>query len=282
MEKNFSLLSILLSSLMLISTFSCCIYSETDKLIITGSNTVLPIAQACADSFMDKHPNVDIQISGTGSSVGFIAIGEGNADIALSSREAKKKEIEKYPSLKQYMVAYDGIAIIVHPSNKVSSLSIEQLRGIYNGTFRNWKDLGGEDKTIIVYSRDSASGTREFFKGYVMKNDTFLQPLYEKNSHAAIKKAVSQTASAIGYVGLGFLDKSVKVISIFDKNQTSGVLPSTETIRNGSYPLSRGLYFYTMGNASGLAKEFIDYVLSIEGQIIVEKEGFVAVLRVEK
>ncbi|MEM2899556.1 MAG: phosphate ABC transporter substrate-binding protein, partial [Thermoplasmata archaeon] len=181
---------------------------------------------------------------------------------------------------------YDGIAIIVHPSNKVNSLTIEQLRGIYNCTIRNWKDVGGDDKTIIVYSRDSASGTREFFKDYVMKNDSFLQPLYEKNSHAAIKKAVSQTPSAIGYVGLGYLDKSVKVISLIDKNQTSensqnGVLPSTETVRNGYYPLSRGLYFYTLGNASDLAKEFIDYVLSIEGQDIIEKEGFVPVIRVE-
>jgi len=283
MNKNI-LLPFLLSSTLLISMCACCIYSETNKLIITGSNTVLPIAQACADYFMDKNPDVDIQISGTGSSVGFVSIGEGNAHIALSSREAKKKEIEKYPSLTKYPVAYDGIAIILHPSNKINSLTIEQLRGIYNGTIRNWKVLGGEDRTIIVYSRDSASGTREFFKGYVMKNESFLQPLYEKNSHSAIRQAVSQTPAAIGYVGLGYLDKSIKVVSIINKYSNStypedGVLPSRETIRNGSYPLSRGLYFYTMGNASALAKEYIEFVLSDIGQEIVEKEGFVKLFR---
>ncbi len=274
--------SALVCALLATCALTGCVNSgQTRKLVVSGSNTVLPIGQACAEAFMDGHWDADIQVSGPGSSVGITSIGEGTADIAMSSREAKPAELSSYPSLTKYTIAYDGIPIIVHPSNKVKSLTMAQLRGIYNGTLRNWKDLGGADMKIVVYSRDSASGTREFFHEFVMHNDDFVQPLYEKNSHAAIKQAIAQTPGAIGYVGLGYVDSSVKALAI--DNATSGepanaIVPSLATIKDGSYPISRGLYFYTMGNATGLAKEFIVYVLSSEGQDIVEEEGFVKVL----
>lgn len=243
------------------------------KLTITGSTTVLPLAQQEATAFMDKHTKVNIEISGGGSSVGVQAAGKKTADIGMSSREIKDSEKKDYPDIVQYTVAKDGIAMIVHPENTVSSLTEDQIKKIYNGTYTNWKELGGKDQGIVVVSRDTASGTRQYFLEYIMKNGNFTKTALEKNSNGAVQQTIAQTPGAIGYVGLGFIDKTVKAIKI-DKN---GVLiePSVKTVLDGTYPVSRDLYMLTNGQASGLAKEYLDYIKSSEGQKIVEKEGFV-------
>ncbi len=248
---------------------------EVQTLTIQGSTTVLPIAQKTAENYMDMHSTVDIQVSGGGSSVGVKSAGEGTVDIGMASRDLKDAEKTDYPNLNPIAVAKDGIALIVHPSNPVTSLTVEEIKGIYDGTYTNWSEFGGEDAEIVVVGRDSASGTREFFWEKVMHKEDFVATMLEKNSNGAVKQTVSQTPGAIGYVGLGYIDETVKALKI--KSDSKEVEPTVANVLNGSYPISRSLYMLINGEPTGLIKEFIDFVLSPEGQAIVEEEGFVPI-----
>jgi len=248
---------------------------KTETLVITGSTTVLPVVQNAAEVFMEKHKNIQVSVSGGGSSVGIRGVSEGTADIGMSSRDLTSNEINSTPTLKTTTIAKDCIVIIVHPSNPVGNLTIEQVRGIYNGTYKNWQELGGENKEIVVINRDSNSGTREFFWEHVMKKENFTTTALEKNSNGAVKQTVAQTPGAIGYVGLGYIDTSVKAIKI---NQNNAIIePSVTNVLNGKYPIARNLYLVTNGVPKGNAKLFIDFMLSAEGQKIVEKEGFIPI-----
>ena len=248
---------------------------DIQTITVTGSTTVLPIAQKAAEAYMDEHENVDIRISGGGSSVGIQAVGEGTADIGMASRDLKDVEKTNYPNLKGTVIARDGIALIVHPSNSVKTLTLEKIRGIYNGTYTNWKDVGGGDEEIVVINRDSASGTREFFWEYVMHKEDFVSIALEKNSNGAVKQTIAQTPGAIGYVGLGHIDPSVNAIKIYENGEH--IEPTAANVLNEKYPLARSLNFFTNDEPKGLAKEFIDFILSTDGQKIVEEEGFVPV-----
>lgn len=248
---------------------------EVQTLTIQGSTTVLPIAQKAAEKYMDVHRNVDIQVSGGGSSVGVKSAGEGTVDIGMASREMKDAEKTDYPQLEPIAVARDGIALIVHPSNSVSRLTVEEIKGIYDGTYTNWRDVGGKDMEIVVVGRDSASGTREFFWTEIMKKEDFLPLMLEKNSNGAVKQTVIQTPGAIGYVGLGYLDDAVKALKV--EKDGKDVAPTIENVQNGSYPISRSLYILVNGEPTGLIKAFIDFILSDEGQAIVAEEGFVPI-----
>ena len=244
-----------------------------ESLTISGSTTVLPVAANAAEAFMDMHPNADIQVSAGGSSVGVLAVGEGTADIGMASRDLKEVEIQKYQDLVPHEIARDGIALIVHPSNLLSSLTIGQIKAIYRGNVTNWKDIGGEDAEIVVIGRDSASGTREFFHEYVMNKEDFVQTQLEKNSNGAVKSTVAQTPGSIGYVGIGYIDQSVKSISI--DNGTSTIDPTVENVLSGEYPISRSLYMITRGEPTGLAADFLLFIMSSDGQKMVSDEGFV-------
>lgn len=248
---------------------------DIQTISVTGSTTVLPIAQKAAEAYMDKHENVDIRVSGGGSSVGIQVVGEGTADIGMASRDLKDSEKKSWPNLRQTTIAKDGIAIIVHPSNPVTNLSLQQIRGIYNGTYTNWNDVGGSDKEIVVINRDSASGTREFFWKHVMHKEDFVATALEKNSNGAVKQTVSQTPGAIGYVGLGYIDSSVNPIKIYENEEY--IEPTVANVLNEKYPISRSLFFFTNGEPEGLVKDFIDFILSKDGQKLVEEEGFVPV-----
>ena len=248
---------------------------EIETLSVTGSTTVLPIVQKTAEKYMDLHSTVNILVSGGGSSVGVKSAGEGTADIGMASREMKDEEKTGYPDVKPIVVARDGIALIVHPSNPVSSLPVEEIKGIYKGTYTNWSELGGDDMEIVVVGRDSASGTREFFWTEVMDKEDFVATMLEKNSNGAVKQTVSQTPGAIGYVGLGYIDETVKAVKVREGSRETE--PTVENVKNGSYPISRSLYLLVKGEPTGLAKDFIDFILSEEGQSIVEEEGFVPV-----
>ena len=247
--------------------------AKTENITIKGSTTVLPIAQKVAELYMAENPNINILVSGGGSSVGIQSVGEGIADIGMASRELKDEEKSRYPNLKPIVIAKDGIVIIIHPDNPITNLTLAQIRGIYNGTYTNWKEVGGLDREIVVINRDSASGTREFFWKHVMHKDDFVATALEKNSNGAVKQTVSQTPDAIGYVGLGYVDSTVKAVNI--KNDGMEIEPTVENILNGKYPISRSLYMITNGEPKGIIKDFIDFVLSDEGQRIVEEEGFV-------
>jgi phosphate transport system substrate-binding protein len=245
------------------------------KLKVTGSTTVLPIAQAAADAYMEKNLAADIQIAGGGSSVGVQAIGEGTADIGMSSRDISAAEKTKYPTLVPKVVATDAVVVIVHPSNPVSSMTEGQIRGLYNGTFQGWNDIGGSMSYPVTIGRDSASGTRVYFSEHVMKNEKYRPDMREMNSNGAVKQTVSQTPGAIGYVGLGYVDGTVKAIQVISKGKP--VAPTLENVLSGQYPISRPLYMITKGQPTGLAKDYLDFILSGEGQQIVQDEGFVPV-----
>lgn len=249
------------------------VMAEETTLSISGSTTVLPIASACAEAFMDAHPDVDVQVSGGGSGAGIKAMGEKVVSLAMASRELKDEEKTAYPELQTVAVAKDGIAVIVNPENPVEALTLSQLKDIYTGTVSGWQDVGGETAKIEIVGRDSASGTREFFFEKVLHKEDFTKFMLEKNSNGAVQQYVSQTPTAIGYVGMGFED-GVKVVEI-KSDDGKNSKPSIETVKSGGYPLSRELYFVTAGEPEGLAKEFLDFVLSADGQKIIEEQGFV-------
>ena len=248
---------------------------ERTSIKVTGSTTVLPIAQLTAEAYMGTHPNTDIQVTGGGSSVGVQAAGEKTADIGMSSRDVKSDELKKYPNLVITTIGIDGVALIVNPSNTITSLTTTQIKDIYAGNYTNWKQVGGPDQAIVVVGRDSASGTREFFSEKVMNKGDFTSTQLEKNSNGAVQQTIAQTPGAIGYVGLGFIDNTVKAVKV----DTNGALvePTIANILSGAYPLSRSLYMITNGQPTALAKTYLDYILSPEGQSILAEEGFVPV-----
>jgi phosphate transport system substrate-binding protein len=264
-----SSLALAMSAILMSSMLLGCINEASDSISVVGSTTVQPIATKAAEQYMDDHENADIQVSGGGSSTGIQSVGEGTADIGMASRQIKSSETEQYPGLVEHVVAKDGIAIIVHPSNSVSGLTMAQLKSIYKGEITNWKDVGGPDLEIVVVGRDSASGTREFFHEAVMNKEDFVASQLEKASNAGVKESVKNTEGAIGYVGLGYLDETVKAIKVDDVDAT------VAKVISGDYPVSRALYMYTEGEPTGLAKAYLDFIKSPAGQTIVEEEGFV-------
>ena len=243
------------------------------KLRVAGSTTVFPVAQAAADAYMEKNGNADIQVSGGGSGVGVQAIGEGTTDIGMSSREITDAEKAKYPDLVPIGVATDAVVIIINPSNPVTSLTLDQIRGIFNGTYQGWDAVGGSLTYPVVIGRDSASGTRVYFSEAVMRNEKYRSDMREMNSNGAVKQTVAQTPGAIGYVGLGFIDSSVKAIKVYSNGQP--VAPTIATALAHQYPISRPLYMITNGQPAGLTKDYIDFILSPDGQKIVQDQGFV-------
>ncbi len=248
---------------------------ERTSIKVTGSTTVLPIAQKAADVYMGTHPNADIQVTGGGSSVGVQAAGEKTADIGMSSRDVKADELKKYPGMVITPIGKDGVAIIIHPGNSVTGLTTAQVKAIYNGNYTNWKEVGGPDLTIVVVGRDSASGTREFFTSSIMGGQNTVPTMLEKNSNGAVKQTITQTPGAIGYVGLGFIDNAVKAVRI--TTDTGAIEPTVDNVLSGQYPLSRSLYLLTSGQPTGLARDYIDFILSSEGQSLLAEEGFVPV-----
>jgi phosphate transport system substrate-binding protein len=245
------------------------------KISVTGSTTVLPIAQALAEAYLKLNPDADVQVSGGGSGVGVQAAGGKTAEIGMSSRDVKEEEKAKYPDLRVIPMARDGIVMIAHPSNAVTQLSLAQIKEIYSGKVTNWKDVGGPAQPIVLIGRDAASGTREFFNTKIMGNTSTTSSMLEKNSNGAVKSSVSPNPGAIGYVGMGYIDLTVKPINVTVNG--SGIPPTVSNVVTGTYPLSRQLYYLTSGDATGLAKDFIAFTLSPAGQAIVESQGFVSI-----
>ena len=243
------------------------------SLTVTGSTTVLPIAQGAAEAYMDAHSDADIKVSGGGSGVGIQAIGEGTAGIGMSSRDLKAEETAKYPNLQVTRIADDGIAVIVNPANTVNALTLEQVREIYQAHITNWKEVGGPDQAIVIIGRDSASGTRSFFTEKVLENGNAAPTMLEKNSNGAVAQTIAQTPGAIGYVSIGYLDGPVKGLDILVNG--TPVKPTVANVKSGQYPISRPLIMITEGAPQGLAKSYLDFILSPAGQEIVAKEGYV-------
>ena len=251
--------------------------AEAQSISVKGSDTVLPLAQAEAEEFMNENSGKSVSVTGGGSGIGITALIDGKVDIATASRQIDANEIEaakaKGINPVENVIAYDGITVVVNPTNPISALTFDQMRGIYNGSISNWKEVGGADAKITVISRDSSSGTYKDFQKDVLLGDEYRPDALTQPATGSVVTEISQNANAIGYIGFAYLDSSVKALSL-DKGNGS-VVPTAESILNGEYPLSRSLYFYTNGEPSGLTKEFTDFVKSDEGQNVVSTVGYI-------
>ncbi len=244
------------------------------NIVIKGSTTVLPIAQKVAEAYMKQNPDVKISISGGGSGNGIKALIDGSTDIADSSRFIKSKEVKlavekgRYPV--PFAVAYDCIVPVVHPSNYLSNITMAQLKDIYMGKIKNWKEIGGPDRKIVVISRDTSSGTYEVWHSKVLKKKRVFPGALLQASNGTVVQAVSKNKNAIGYIGLGYLDRTVKRLTV------NGVKGSEVTTLNGTYPISRPLYMFTGGWPNGDTLKFLNYVIHPEkGQRLISQIGFV-------
>lgn len=247
-------------------------FGETLK--ITGSTTVLPIAQKAAEAFMKAYPGVNISLSGGGSGEGIKAIIDGTTDIANSSRFIKDSEVAQAVGKRAYPVpfgiAYDCIVPVVHPSNPVTNLALDQLKGMYGGSITNWKQVGGPDKAVVVISRDTSSGTYEVWSEIVMKKERVFPGALLQASNGAVAQAVAKNTFAVGYVSLSYINDELKPVTV------NGVAGNIDNALNGSYPISRVLYMFTKGWPKGMALQFISFMMHPQkGQKIVAETGFV-------
>jgi len=241
------------------------------------------LALAWVEAYTALHPEVRISVTGGGSGTGIAAMINGTVHIANASREMKPEEIAAAKANGitpvEFIVAWDAIAIVVHPENPVNGLTLQQLSDIYTGKITNWREVGGEDRPIVLLSRESNSGTYVYFLEHVVrlgqKNDLLFSPdTLLMPSSEGISAEVRQNRNAIGYDGLGYVTPDQKVIAVARDEKGPYVLPSIETVNDGSYPISRPLYMYTPGEPTGQVKEYIDWVLT-DGQAIVAELGFV-------
>ena len=255
---------------------------QRQTIKISGSTTVLPIIQKAADQYMTSHPDADIQISSGGSGVGIQAIGAKTVDIGMSSREVTKDEMKKYPSFVVTSVAQDGIAVIVNPANEIQYITLDQIKDIYLGKITKWTQITGANvpntnNQIVIIGRDSASGTRTYFDETLLLKATPTKTMLEKNSNGAVLQTVGQTPGSIGYVSIGFVSKDVKALPIW-YNAQKFVAPTIDNVKSKTYPVSRDLYVITNGQPTGLAGDFIKYILGPDGQKIVADEGYVTLI----
>lgn len=254
--------------------------AQTETLTLTGSTTVLPIAQAVADAYMQAHPEANIQVSGGGSGVGIQAIINKKVDIGMSSADVSAAQQAQDSDMNIITIAHDGIAIIVNPANSIQSISLDQVKAIYNGSITSWSSLPGagvanSNNQIVLVGRDSSSGTRTYFDSSVMKGTNDSLTMHEDNSNGAVLQEVAQTPGAIGYISIGYLDNTVKALPIQLANGTT-IAPTVATVKDKTYPIHRDLYMITNGQPTGLAQDYITYLLSADGQKIVVAQGYVA------
>lgn len=240
------------------------------QLTVTGSTTVLPIAETAAEEFHTLHPDLSVLVAGVGSSAGIESVSNGTSDIGTSSRDLKPEE--KGLGLVDTPIAFDAIAVIVNPSNPVTSLSTTQVAQIFDGRITNWSQVGGEDLPIGIVNRDEASGTREAFSKIVLKGGPFDPRAAVLPGTGQVRSVVAESRSAIGYISLGFVNKSVKALSV------DGVAPTESNVTDKTYPISRVLHFFTKGAPGPLAQRYIDFVLSDAVQEgVVREAGFIPI-----
>ena len=274
MKKSF-----LAGMLILGALFTGCGGAKESKVIqAKGSDTILNVTQGIAEEFMQKNPKAKVAVTGGGSGVGISALLNKTTDIAMASRAMKQSEIDKAKELgigvEEVVLGFDGITLIVNQNNQVKGLDSVTLGKIFRGEITNWKEVGGDDAKIVALSRDSSSGTHEFFKEHVIrggeKNNLEYGPetLYMP-SNEAIKQEVKSNKYAIGYIGMGYMDDSVHSLSI------DGIAPSKENVSNKTYPIAREVYWYVPSERTGTMKELVDFAISNDGQSIVESEGFI-------
>jgi phosphate transport system substrate-binding protein len=249
-----------------------------ETITVKGSDTMVILAQRWAEVYMSKHPGTVIQVTGGGSGTGISALINGTTDICNASRPMKKAEKDK---LKQRFntlgveikAARDGLAIYAHTSNPVKELSLAQLKEIYTGKVTNWKQVGGADAKIILYSRENNSGTYVYFKDNVLGGEDYAASAQNMPGTAAVVNAVSKDKYGIGYGGDAY-GKGIKFVKVKKDAASTAYEPTAENIKTGNYPITRYLYMYTRSRPTGAMKDYIDWILSSEGQEVVTKVGY--------
>jgi phosphate transport system substrate-binding protein len=253
-----------------------------------GSDTIVNLALAWAERYQTLRPDVRISVTGGGSGTGIAALINGTVDLASASRQIKDEEVEsaraKGIEPLEHIIARDAIAVVVNSENPVKELTLQQIADIYSGKITNWSEVGGEDRPIVKLSRETNSGTHVYFLETVLRlgnsddktlfsTDTLLLP-----SSEGIIAEVRHNPNAIGYDGLGYVPHDVNMIAIAKEAGAPYVLPSIATVNDKSYPIARDLYMYTNGEPTGIVKEYLDWILSVEAQEIVAELGFVPAL----
>ncbi|MBK6291553.1 MAG: phosphate ABC transporter substrate-binding protein [Ignavibacteria bacterium] len=252
------------------------------RITIKGSDTMVILVQRWSELYPDK-TNTEFQVTGGGSGTGIAALINGTTDICSSSRPIKKDEVAQlekkfgYKGL-EIRVAMDGLAVYVHKSNPVKQLTMAQIKDIFTGKVTNWKDVGGANKPILLYSRENNSGTYEFFKEHVLLKQDFASNAQHMAGTAALINAVSKDPNSIGFGGAAYA-KNVKAVAVAKDASSKGVLPNDASIHSGEYPISRFLYFYLNQKPAGNVKKFIDWVISPAGQKIVTEVGYYPIKR---
>lgn len=248
---------------------------------IKGSDTVLPLSQKEAEVYMKKNAGKKITVIGGGSGIGLSALVDGTTDIAMASRSIKFDEKMKMQNsgkkVVEKVIAKDALSIVVNPKNKVTKLTREQLEGIFTGKIKNWKEVGGDNMPIIPYSRETTSGTYEFFKESILKNKNYKAGILSMPATGAIIQSVSQTPGAIGYVGMAYVTKDVRDILVSYDGGKSYIEPTLINAKSGKYPIVRPLFYYYEAKSEAKVKDFINFILSAEGQKIVSQVGYIPV-----
>jgi phosphate transport system substrate-binding protein len=240
----------------------------------------LPLSQKEAEKYMKANPGSSITVIGGGSGVGIAALIDGTTDIAQSSRKLKMDEKLKFQeagrNIKEVQIAWDALSLIVNPANSVKQLTREQIEGIYTGKIKNWKEVGGADMAIVAYSRESSSGTYEFFKEHVMNKKNFGTSILNMPATGAIVQSVSQTKGAIGYIGFAYMEKTVRDIKVsYDKGKTF-IEPTVANAKSKVYPITRPLFYYFDKKIEKQVSPFVNYILSAEGQKNVADVGYIS------
>ncbi len=253
-------------------------------LTIKGSDTMVHLVSAWAEAYMQGDSGSQVSVTGGGSGTGIAALINGTTDICAASREMKEseRELARHKGIQpvETVVARDGIAVVVNPNNPARELTLEQLKKIFTGAYANWSQVGGPDHDIIVLSRESSSGTYVFFQEHVLNKEDYAPTARLMPATSAIIQAASSDRWAIGYVGIGYAEEAgndVKVVAVKADENAQAVVPSSETVKSGTYSIARPLFLYTNGQPTGTVKEFVDFALSAEGQRIVRETGYVTI-----
>ncbi|MFH1189071.1 MAG: PstS family phosphate ABC transporter substrate-binding protein [Candidatus Omnitrophota bacterium] len=274
---------------LIIFAFAASVYAGSSKnsIQMKGSDTMVNLAQAWAEKYMEQNPGDFVAVTGGGSGTGLSSLISGSCDIAMSSRPIKEKEIalagKRGINPYEIKVALDGLAVVVNPSNFAKKLTMDQLAGVFSGRIAAWKELGGKDEKIVILSREVNSGTHVYFKEHILRNndpngrEEFAPGALMLSSSQAIADEVAGNPAAIGYYGMGYISARQAPVAVAKDAASEYVEPVIANVINGKYPISRPLYVYTNGAPEGLVKKFVDYMLSAEGQEIVLATDFVPV-----
>jgi phosphate transport system substrate-binding protein len=259
--------SVLFRSLICLLPFFCCARSGRDSVIIAGSTSIQPFAERLVEVYTQKHKNAKFNVQGGGSSAGIKTVQNGVCNIGMSSRELKPEE----KGLIETVIAYDGIVIIVNQKNHLVNLSLNQVADIFTGKIKYWNELGGAKHRINVITREDGSGTRQSFEDKVLRDKTVTADALVQDSNGAVREIVANDPNALGYISFGLVDNRVKALAL------DSVVPTFESIKQRKYPIVRPFLFLTNCPPQGLVKDFINFVLSADGQKLLQEEGLIPV-----